>query len=236
MCHSLSYETIDKVDELSIVDLISDKQLDLNRSLHKNNSNFGNRPSGSGLAAKLPFGLIRMNELGICNSVLDYGTGKGLLVDNLKSDLPKSINVSGYDPAVDKWSNKPKSTFDILTCLDVLEHVELNKVQAVLHDINELTKYFCFITIDLQPAVKTLKDGRNAHIMLAPHDWWLTRISQIFPCIASFPIMNKSGFAQKTIITATQYGRYVPYMYSFLNKLNIYALTMNTGKNLSSSK
>ena len=45
-----------------------------------------------------------MHEAGLCTSVLDYGTGKGLLVERLRRELPESINVEGYDPAVVKWS------------------------------------------------------------------------------------------------------------------------------------
>ena len=171
--------------------VISEEQRALNKALHSKSNQFGNRADGAGLAGNLSAALHRMHELGICNSVLDYGTGKGKLVHRLRQELPKAIQVNGYDPAVEVWESKPSNAVDILTCLDVLEHIEMSSIDAVLRDIKELTNKFCYLVIDLQPAVKKLDDGRNAHILLAPPEWWVIRIAQIFPCQASFPVMNK---------------------------------------------
>ena len=121
-----------------------------------------------------------MNDFGACNSVLDYGTGKGKLVERLKRELPDSIKIMGYDPAVEEWKEKPNEPVDILVSLDVLEHIEMESIDAVLKDIARLTKNFCYLVIDLQPAIKKLADGRNAHILLAPPEWWVTRVSQLF--------------------------------------------------------
>ena len=103
---------------------ISDEQLAFNQALHQSNPSFGNRDQAAGMAATLPLALYRTHELGFCSSVLDYGTGKGLLVDRLRAELPPSIRVDGYDPAIQKWSQKPSVVPDILLCLDVLEHIE----------------------------------------------------------------------------------------------------------------
>ena len=62
-----------------MAELISDKQLALNRKLHEADPAFGSRDAGSGLARRLPLALTRMQEMGLFSSVLDYGTGKGLL-------------------------------------------------------------------------------------------------------------------------------------------------------------
>ena len=147
---------------------ISDQQLALNKELHQLNPAFGNRNQASGMAAQLPLAVHRMHEMGLCSSVLDYGTGKGMLVERLRSELPENISVDGYDPAVKKWSTKSNSSYDILLCLDVLEHVEVNTIDSVIEDISSMTRHFCYIVIDLQPAVKKLSNGRNAHILLAP--------------------------------------------------------------------
>ena len=146
----------------------SEEQRALNKALHQNSQDYGNRADGSGVASQLPVAAQRMNELGLCSSLLDYGTGKGRLVEHLRETLPPSIHVDGYDPAVQKWETPPTKPYDIVTCLDVLEHIEMGSIDAVLKDIHRLTKNFCYLVIDLQPAVKTLKDGRNAHILLAP--------------------------------------------------------------------
>ena len=209
--------------------VISEEQLALNKALHQQNGSFGNRASASGFASSLPLGLIRMHQAGLCRTVLDYGTGKGLLVKRLRKKLPAEIEVSGYDPAVDQWSQKPNSKFDIVTCLDVLEHIEMQSIDSVLDDLSFLTTNICYVVVDLQPAVKRLADGRNAHILLAPPEWWITRFSQKFNCITSFPIMHKSGATQKIVIAATHNPQILPQLYRFINKLNIYNLVMAGG-------
>lgn len=214
--------------------LISEEQRRLNQALHARNSDFGNRADGAGLAANLPDALLHMHHRGACASVLDYGTGKGKLVHYLRQKLPQSIEVEGYDPAVEDWRNKPKGSFDIVTCLDVLEHVEVENVDDILRDIRRLSRCFCFLIIDLQLAAKSLPDGRNAHILLAPPEWWIARVSQVFPSMASFPVLHISGHPQKLVITAATHGSVTPLMYAFLCRLNIFSVKM-TGGSLGSS-
>ena len=210
--------------------VISEEQKALNRALHEQNSNFGNRHDGAGFAGdELTKALVRMHELGICNSFLDYGTGKGKLVQKLRSQIRSGIKISGYDPAIEEWENKPTEASDILSCLDVLEHIEITSIDEVLKDIHNLTRRFCYLVIDLQPAVKKLKDGRNAHILLAPTDWWIGRISQYFTCLASFPVYHNTGIPQKLVIAAAHKANDLPYMYGFLNKLKLYDISMAGG-------
>ena len=170
-----------------------------------------------------------MHKIGLCSSVLDYGTGKGLLVDRLREELPETIRVSGYDPAVKRWSAEPDGPHDILTCLDVLEHVEIQSIDAVLQEIRFLTGRFCYVVVDLQPAVKRLADGRNAHILLAPAEWWVSRFSQVFACMTSFTLPHESGAQQKLVVVACENPRIVPHMHTFLNKINAYDLSFKAG-------
>ena len=212
-----------------MAEVISKQQRQLNAALHQHNSTFGNRADAAGLASKLPEALSRMHELGICTSMLDYGTGKGKLVQRLRAELPPTISVQGYDPAVAEFAQRPSEPVDILTCLDVLEHIEMASIDAVLREIHALTRQFCYLVIDLQPAVKTLADGRNAHILLAPPEWWTTRLAQLFPCITAFPVYHESGLAQKLVIGAAHKPETLTLMYAFLIKLNVFGLRMQQG-------
>ena len=76
--------------------VISEKQKQLNKELHQSNKNFGNRATGAGIAQNLPTALNRMHELGVCNTFLDYGTGKGLLVQRLKKLVNPKINITFF--------------------------------------------------------------------------------------------------------------------------------------------
>ena len=125
---------------------ISEDQKKLNKALHKDDR-YGNREAAAGLAKHLPEVLDRLYELGFCSSFLDYGTGKGKLIENLKANTNSPIKIEGYDPAVAQFSSLPSGSFDILSCLDVLEHVELASIDHVLKEISSLTKNFCYLVI-----------------------------------------------------------------------------------------
>lgn len=212
-----------------MAEVISNAQRQLNAALHQQDDNYGNRANGAGLATRLPAALRRMHELGLCNSVLDYGTGKGALVQRLRAELPATVQVHGYDPAISAYAAKPHGSVDILTCLDVLEHIEMSSIDAVLRDIHALTREFCYLVIDLQPAVKNLADGRNAHILLAPPEWWISRVAQLFPCQASFPVMHSAGVPQKLVIAACHRPQVLPLLYGFLIKLKLFDFAMSGG-------
>ena len=97
-----------------------------------------------------------------------------------------SIDFRSYDPAVAEYADKPTGRFDIVTCVDVLEHVSRGGISHTLCEISGLTRGFFFFAIDLVPAKKYLDDCRNAHILLAPGDWWCQQISSQFMCTRFF--------------------------------------------------
>lgn len=52
--------------------------------------------------------------------VLDYGCGSGRYV-RLFRDF--GVEADGYDPHVEEWKEEPKGDYDLVLCVDVLEHV-----------------------------------------------------------------------------------------------------------------
>ena len=200
--------------QIAMVSAIS-RNRPLQPCLHESDETFGSRPDAGGLTSNLVPAISLMHKLGMCRSILDYGTGKGRLVKHLRSKLPNNILVNGFDPAVDRWLQKPSHSFDILTCLDVLEHVEPESIDAVFSDIKALTNNFCFLIIDLQPAIKRLSDGRNAHVLLAPCDWWISRVSQHFTSGAAFPLLHTIGSPQKLVVAASSNPAVSPYVIHF---------------------
>jgi 2-polyprenyl-3-methyl-5-hydroxy-6-metoxy-1,4-benzoquinol methylase len=65
---------------------------------------------------------------------------------------------------------------DVVVCTDVLEHIEPEKLDAVLDHILRLTGYFAHLVISTRPANAVLPDGRNAHLIVETPDWWLEKI------------------------------------------------------------
>ena len=130
---------------------------------------------------EIPSAVVDSARFKKVRTILDYGTGQGGLVSLLKeSDFLLDIDVQGFDPAVKEFSKRPDQSFDIVTCIDVLEHIDRDAMGHVIKDLSSLSSGFVFFAVDLIPARKTLSDGRNAHITLAPADWWAQQISAQF--------------------------------------------------------
>ena len=110
-------------------------------------------------------------------SVLDYGSSSGNTMKAVREHLwlPPCVSDRCYDPFVSEFAAEPEPA-DFLICTDVLEHVEPECTHAVLDHIASLTKRIAFFSISLVKAGKVLSDGRNAHINLPGHEWWLKQL------------------------------------------------------------
>jgi uncharacterized Rossmann fold enzyme/2-polyprenyl-3-methyl-5-hydroxy-6-metoxy-1,4-benzoquinol methylase len=117
--------------------------------------------------------VIKLMNLTASKSILDYGCGRGYLAKSL--DFP----IWEYDPAVEGKDEQPRPA-DLLVCTDVLEHIEPDKLFFVLDDIKVLTNRCAYIVISTRKAVKTLRDGRNAHLIVENPDWWKSKLEDFF--------------------------------------------------------
>jgi hypothetical protein len=108
-------------------------------------------------------------------SILDYGAGKGCLGRSLGTALDGRVFVE-YDPGVKEIAKRPRGKFDMVCCIDVLEHIEPECLGEVLASLRELTAGFAFLTIHTGPSGKFLSDGRNSHLIQRPVGWWLEQL------------------------------------------------------------
>jgi hypothetical protein len=152
-------------------DTITDDYLRLQAELHRN-PNYG--------VASLSFAPIVANvirELKV-RTVADYGAGKQNLLVGLKK---AGVQLDGYfpfDPVFPDYG--PPRSADLVCCIDVLEHIEPEKLGNVLAELARITTRFGFYSIHMGPASKILADGRNAHLIQMPGSWWLPRLSEHF--------------------------------------------------------
>lgn len=111
-------------------------------------------------------------------SVFDYGCGKQYLKKPFQN---MGIEYGGYDPAIEKYSTLDLSKqYDMVVCIDVMEHVEIEYQDIVLEDISKIAKEYILLTITPIEAKKVLSDGRNAHICIAGPSYWLPKICKYF--------------------------------------------------------
>lgn len=111
-------------------------------------------------------------------TALDYGCGKGVILDYLKEQYPNT-KWSGYDPAVLEYSKIFDQPFDMVFCNDVLEHIEPLWLDTVLENIYNLSNSYIWLRIDTRPARKKLEDGRNAHLIIENIDWWNVQLKKV---------------------------------------------------------
>ncbi len=122
-------------------------------------------------------------------SVLDYGSGKGLLYEEKNLKLPGGNVIPSveefwgvdtiqlYDPGVEEFAARPDSSFDGVVSTDVLEHIPEEDIDWVLAECFGFARRFLYMNIASYPAKKILPNGWNAHVTIRPPDWWRERIS-----------------------------------------------------------
>lgn len=150
--------------------LYSSEYRDLCARLHRDNLAFG---VGAGRHAKVVMAIAAKLKT---TSVLDYGCGKGYL----GRALPWPIWE--YDPAIPGKDEAPRPA-DLVVCLDVLEHIEPDRLTFVLDDLRRVTKKAGFFIIPMGPSTKTLADGRNAHLIQEGRDWWELQLRRHFSVV-----------------------------------------------------
>jgi 2-polyprenyl-3-methyl-5-hydroxy-6-metoxy-1,4-benzoquinol methylase len=150
--------------------MISEAYREEQRKLHEN-PNYG-----VASVSYAPFVSNVINQIN-AKDVLDYGAGKGRLGENLA--INHEYEMHHYDPAREAWSEAPKP-HEFVACIDVLEHIEPEYLDSVLDDLKRVTKRMGVFTVHTGKAKKVLSDGRNAHLIQEPMEWWLPKIMERF--------------------------------------------------------
>ena len=113
-------------------------------------------------------------------TLIDYGSGNIEGEErSLKWALKDECNVIEYEPAIKSKSKSPDPQ-DYVVCVDVLEHVEPEYIDNVVDDLKRITSRRAFLTISCAKALLHLPDGRNAHLIVKPREWWMAKIEERF--------------------------------------------------------
>ena len=130
-----------------------------------------------------------IEEVG-ARSLCDYGAGRQNLKEALRQ-VGVEIDYRPYDPAFPEYG--PPRPADLVCCIDVLEHVEPEYLDHVLDELKGLTVGHGYFTVHTGPAIKHLPDGRNAHLIQQPPEWWQPRLACRFRIERMLPL--RQGFA-----------------------------------------
>jgi hypothetical protein len=133
-------------------------------------------------------------------TVLDYGGGgsdwdKLNFGDQTRQSAKEFFGirqVTTYEPARNK-NKKLKS--DCVVCMDVLEHIFLADVTAVIRELFSLSKKLLVINVACYEAAALLPTGENAHITVREPSWWMgviTSIANEFPDIEVLLICSET--------------------------------------------
>ncbi|MDY4841478.1 MAG: methyltransferase domain-containing protein [Alphaproteobacteria bacterium] len=129
-------------------------------------------------------------------SVLDYGCGKGLLLEQLKKKYPE-IFFYGYDPGVEGKDTLPVKTADLVINTDVLEHIPENEIEDVVNQISKISSNV-FFGLHHALAGAKLPNGENAHCTVRPTFWYFNLFDRYFKIQTILPFLH---YWQDVILT-----------------------------------
>ena len=140
-----------------------------------------------------------MIDLMAVDHLLDYGCGRN---QSLKTNLKplSKFKYQAYDPGVPEYADPPVPA-PMVVCIDVLEHIEPDCLEEVLDHLESLTEQILFCTIHTGPAGKVLPDGRNAHLIQKPVEWWLPKFTERFKLQG----LNTRGNGFEMVLLANDY-------------------------------
>ena len=135
---------------------------------------------GTGPALSLPdiFDFLRKYR---CDEITDYGCGKAMVSRIVNQTIYRWQN---YDPFVAQYAAAPVPK-NYLICCDVLEHIEPEKLDAVLDHIAHLIKQVGLLVVCTEPARETFPDGTNLHLIVEDYAWWHAKLAEKFTVVAT---------------------------------------------------
>ena len=127
---------------------------------------------------------------------LDYGCGKGGFIAQIEP-MGMFGTIAGYDPAVRSYNRKPEGTFDLVTCLHVIDVVEPRFLDAVLDDIVACTDGVALFDVLTRPAGPTT---------LRPHppEYWTALVGRRMRVLDTTVVFPEIDGFERAIITAAR--------------------------------
>ena len=138
------------------------------------------------------------------NKIIDISSGRGSLIKHLRNkkqdihitstDIHKFNNLDVEFIQLDLTKkddlNKITETYDMLSCLDVLEHIEEKHINDVLLAFKKISNHFCFTVANHSEII----DRFELHLIQKNKDWWDEIFENHFTIINSFVKYDDRSF------------------------------------------
>lgn len=128
------------------------------------------------------------------SSLIDVGCGVNNFIPYVKNHLPK-LKAIGIDPAAPQADLKGTAQklpigdkeFVLLTCFDVLEHIEEQDIALTLKEFKRVSHAYLFRTATKDSRLKVL--GHSLHPTVKPITWWMEQLKPF-----AKTIQEKNGY------------------------------------------
>jgi hypothetical protein len=115
-----------------------------------------------------------------CKSILDYGSGKSDFLNIINVEFPDhGFQINQYEPGRPEFAMDPPVS-DMSICVDVLEHIEPEKLDNVLDHIYAKTNKIFYFKVCLVASHSTFPDGQNLHLIIEDKDFWIDKLSKYY--------------------------------------------------------
>jgi len=109
--------------------------------------------------------------------ILDFGCGRCDLSAHYYKDGERDIQK--YDPAIGPFKRMPKGKFDLVLCVDVMEHILIGDVKRIFNEIQQKSDKVIFV-IHLKKARAILPNKQNAHVTILTDTEWARWVRDVF--------------------------------------------------------
>ena len=122
-----------------------------------------------------------------CESMIDWGCGRGDAYASPNKVYHewglKRKDVTLYDPAFERYHEKPTRKADAVVCSDVLEHIPEDEIDDFVLDLFDHARKVVWASVCCRPARKCFPDTDiNLHVTIRPMEWWAHKFTSLSTC------------------------------------------------------
>lgn len=128
--------------------------------------------------------------------IIDISSGKGILIKILQEKFPSidicctdikkfndiNVNFIKLDLTNKNDYNNITDKYDLLLCLDVLEHIEEKYIDDILEFLLSLSTTFCFSIANHSD----IKNNYELHLIQKNKKWWNKKLKKYYKIIKTF--------------------------------------------------